>query len=124
MNKSKVCKYLFVLILLCAGKMSAPPLQAEDKTTLVSESKIIILPVPVLAGDTSIEKALSQRRSNRKFKDTPLTLSEISQLLWAAQGITEPSGLRTAPSAGALYPLELYIVAGNVIGLPDGIYNS
>lgn len=52
----------------------------------------------------------------------PLTLAEVSQLLWAAQGITGPGGKRTAPSAGALYPLELYIVSGKVDGLPSGIY--
>ncbi|MCD4810892.1 MAG: nitroreductase family protein [Methanosarcinales archaeon] len=51
-----------------------------------------------------------------------LTLAEISQLLWAAQGITHPGGYRTAPSAGALYPLEVYVVAGNVEGLQAGIY--
>ena len=49
-------------------------------------------------------------------------LAELSQLMWAAQGMTDPRGLRTAPSAGALYPLELYVVAGNVTGLPPGIY--
>jgi SagB-type dehydrogenase family enzyme len=49
-------------------------------------------------------------------------LAELSQILWAAQGITDPSGFRTAPSAGALYPLEVYIVVGNVAGVPAGIY--
>ena len=58
----------------------------------------------------------------REFVDTPLTLEEVSQLLWAAQGITAKWGGRTAPSAGALYPLELYVVVGNVDGLPQGVY--
>jgi SagB-type dehydrogenase family enzyme len=49
-------------------------------------------------------------------------MNELSQLLWAAQGITHPRGLRTAPSAGALYPLELTVVAGMVTDLPAGIY--
>jgi SagB-type dehydrogenase family enzyme len=49
-------------------------------------------------------------------------MGEVSQLLWAAQGVTASGGRRTAPSAGALYPLELYLVAGNVKGLPEGIY--
>jgi SagB-type dehydrogenase family enzyme len=70
----------------------------------------------------SIEEALCHRRSVREFTDEPLELWQISQLLWAAQGITDPEGLRTAPSAGALYPLELYICAGNVEGLRRGIY--
>jgi SagB-type dehydrogenase family enzyme len=58
----------------------------------------------------------------RWVKDEPTTISEVSQLLWAAQGITDQGGFRTAPSAGALYPLELYVVAGKVNGLPAGIY--
>jgi SagB-type dehydrogenase family enzyme len=69
------------------------------------------LPTPTLKGAMSLEEALSQRRSIRQFADRPLDLAQLSQLCWAAQGITEPGrGLRTAPSAGALYPIELYIV--------------
>lgn len=80
------------------------------------------LPRPVLAGDTSLEKALQQRRSLRNYKHSPLSLGELSQLLWAAQGITAPDGRRTAPSAGGLFPLELYVMAGNVSGLEAGTY--
>jgi SagB-type dehydrogenase family enzyme len=87
------------------------------------KSDTIKLPEIVQESDTSIEKALLKRRSVRSYKDSPLTLAEVSQLLWAAQGITSPRGLRTAPSAGALYPLEIYVIAGNVNDLPDGIYN-
>ncbi len=83
----------------------------------------IKLPEPVHDSKTSIEKALLQRRSARSFQESSLTLAEVSQLLWAAQGITSPRGLRTSPSAGALYPLEMYIVAGNVDALPDGVYH-
>jgi SagB-type dehydrogenase family enzyme len=74
----------------------------------------IQLPVPNLKGEVSVEEAILKRRSVREFKKDPLTTEEISQLLWAAQGITENGwGLRTAPSAGALYPLELYgVTAG------------
>jgi SagB-type dehydrogenase family enzyme len=70
----------------------------------------------------SIEHALQMRRSVRSYKNDPLTISDISQILWSAQGITSPRGFRTAPSAGALYPLELYVVAGNIISLPPAIY--
>lgn len=80
------------------------------------------LPAPKTDGATSVEKALRERRSIRDFKRQPLSIAEISQLLWAAQGITASGGLRTAPSAGALYPLEVYLVAGNVGGLPQGLY--
>lgn len=82
----------------------------------------IKLPEPKHDGNTSVENALFKRRSVRSFKDSPLALAEVSQLLWAAQGITSQRGFRTAPSAGALYPLEVYIAAGNVADLPNGVY--
>ena len=87
------------------------------------KSETIKLPDPLQDSKTSIEKAMLKRRSVRSFKDGSLTLAEVSQLLWAAQGITSPRGLRTVPSAGALYPLEVYIVAGNVDDLPTGVYH-
>jgi SagB-type dehydrogenase family enzyme len=59
----------------------------------------------------------------REYNADPLTLPEVSQLLWAAQGLTHPAGLRTAPSAGALYPLDIYLLAGHVTGLPVGVYH-
>jgi len=82
----------------------------------------IELPPPVEKGTMSVESALRARRSVRRFKDAPLSLAEVSQLLWSAQGVTHPAGLRTAPSAGALYPLELHLVVGEVSGLPAGVY--
>jgi SagB-type dehydrogenase family enzyme len=72
--------------------------------------------------DTSIEAALQSRRSIREFALEPLTLADVSQLLWAAQGETGTTGLRTAPSAGALYPLRLYLVSGDVTGLDPAVY--
>src|SRR5690606_4375366 len=68
------------------------------------------------------EQTLSTRRSVREYSDAPLILAQVSQLLWAAQGITHPGGFRTAPSAGARYPLETYLIAGKVSGLQTGIY--
>jgi len=85
-----------------------------------SES-VIELPRPRLTGLISVEQALHTRRSVRSFKPEPLTLDELSQLLWAAQGVTGVR-YRTAPSAGALYPLEVYVAAGNVEGLDAGVY--
>ncbi len=94
------------------------------------QSDIIKLPEPKFTSDYSVEEALLNRRSVREFSDDALSLYEISQILWAAYGVTEershPSflrgGLRTAPSAGALYPLDIYLVAGKVKDLPAGIY--
>lgn len=84
----------------------------------------IHLPEPRYQSETSIEEALAQRRSIRTYSGEKVTLEEVSQLLWAAQGITDPAGRkRTAPSAGALYPLELYLVVGAVEGLEPGVYH-
>ncbi|MBC8274327.1 MAG: SagB/ThcOx family dehydrogenase [Chloroflexi bacterium] len=70
----------------------------------------------------SLEELLQQRRSIRQYSDVPLTRDEVMKLLWAGQGVTSDRGFRTAPSAGALYPLEMYLVAGNVDNLAPGIY--
>jgi SagB-type dehydrogenase family enzyme len=72
-------------------------------------SKKWTLPAPDLKGNRSLEETLATRRSVRDFTDESLAVTELSQLLWAAQGVTDGEGLRTAPSAGALYPLELYV---------------
>ncbi len=83
----------------------------------------IELPKPDLAGDMSVEQALSQRRSRREMGKESLTLTQVSQILWAAQGITKDGIYRTAPSAGALYPVEIYLVSEKVNDLPQGIYH-
>ena len=70
----------------------------------------IQLPRPARSGVVSLEEALSQRRSAREFAPGPLTERQLSQLLWAVQGVTSSEGHRAAPSAGALYPLEVYVV--------------
>jgi len=72
--------------------------------------EIIKLPHPALEGSISLEDVVQRRRSVRSFTDESLGELEISQLLWAAQGISDPRGYRTAPSAGALYPLEVYVI--------------
>jgi SagB-type dehydrogenase family enzyme len=80
------------------------------------------LPRPKLRGTTALETCLSQRRSTRQFDTAPISVSATSQLLWAAQGVTGLGGLRTAPSAGALYPLRTYLVAARVRALPAGLF--
>jgi SagB-type dehydrogenase family enzyme len=108
---------LVVLIILLPGGC-----QAGEKGRGPQSAESIALPQPALDGKLSLEKTLLSRRSVRDFKDQALTLTQLSQLLWAAQGITDPQGFRTAPSAGALYPLEVYAVVGKVEGLPAGVY--
>ncbi len=88
--------------------------QSEDR---------VELPTPRFDSDYSIEKALFERRSVREYSGEALSLEELAQLLWACQGISSPSGYRTAPSAGALYPLEVYAVVKNVDGLSAGVYH-
>lgn len=86
----------------------------------------IKLPSPQLEGKMSVEEALTRRRSRRVFKDYSLTMEQVSQLLWSAQGITKKRrGFRTAPSAGATYPLDIYLVIGKdkVENLKAGVYH-
>ena len=82
---------------------------------------VIQLPSPSTDSGMAIEKVILERRTHRLFASTPLELVEIGQLLWAAQGITDPSGKRTAPSAGALGPLELFMVTAEGVShyLPE-----
>ncbi len=82
----------------------------------------VALPQARTDGSVSVEKALHERRSLRRPAATPLTLQEVAQLCWAAQGVTDEKGHRTAPSAMAAYPLELYVIAGAVEGLDPGLY--
>lgn len=99
--------FLFPGIAKCQGEI---PLKQKIK-----------LPEPCKESNYSFEKAVHERRSIRSYTKDSLSLAEISQLLWAAQGITG-GGLRASPSAGALYPLELYVVVGAVKKLPTGVY--
>jgi SagB-type dehydrogenase family enzyme len=89
--------------------VAAPPAQAA-------------LASPDRDGAVTLEQALARRRSERSFAAQPLALAAVSQLLWAAQGITAAGGRRTAPSAGALYPLELHLVATRVDALLPGVH--
>lgn len=82
----------------------------------------IALPQPSVDGEVSLESAIHERRSVREFSKQSLSLADVAQLLWAAQGLTSRDGGRAAPSAGALYPLEIYLVAGEVNALPAGLY--
>ncbi len=75
------------------------------------------LPAPLTTGRMSLERTIARRRSEREFAQRPLTRKQIAQLCWAGQGITAPQeGLRSAPSAGALYPIELYAATSASVG--------
>jgi hypothetical protein len=99
--------------------------QAQGSQAHGSEARYtheIALPKPSVAGAVSLEQAIERRRSVRAFKQDPLPVGAIGQLLWAGQGVTSPDGKRAAPSAGALYPLELYAVTATEVMhyLPHG----
>jgi SagB-type dehydrogenase family enzyme len=83
---------------------------------------VVRLPSPDDSGAMPVAEALTQRRSVREFARQPLALRELATLLWAAQGRRGPQGHRTAPSAGALYPMRIYVAAGAVSGLAPGVY--
>ena len=84
------------------------------------------LPAPETAGGEGIWSAIEQRRSIRDFRDDPLTQQQLAQLLWATQGITarrRGSAFRAAPSAGACYPIDTYVIANRVEALDPGLYH-
>ena len=86
--------------------------------------EIVQLPQPETDGEVALERAIARRRSRRSFAGEGLSLEQAGQVLWSAQGITD-GNFRAAPSAGATYPLELFVVVGedSVEGLQTGIYN-
>ena len=91
----------------------------------VQAAESLKLPEPASQGRMSVEEALSRRRTVRQFARRGLEMAQVSQLLWGTDGISDPRGLRTAPSAGATYPLELYLVVGerSVKDLAPGVYH-
>ncbi len=87
-----------------------------------SAENTINLPTPLDKVSVSVEEAMLRLKSVRRYADTQVDIKTFSQLLWAAQGVKPPIGKRTAPSAGSTYPLEVYIIIGNVEGINRGIY--
>ena len=105
---------------LATGCGEEVPARVPGKPALYGQP--VALPAPVIDGPMSLEQAIARRRSQRSFRPDPLPVAAIGQLLWAGQGITSADGKRTAPSAGALYPLELYVVTPTEVMhyLPQG----
>lgn len=117
MNRSLPLAALAAAIL--AGAAAAPPVTGASAAP---PAATVELPKPELEGRLTLEQALAARRSTREFAPGELALAEVAQLMWAAQGITGERGKRTAPSARAVYPLEVYVVANRVGGLEPGPY--
>ncbi len=112
----------------------APSQEIQNKRetimkTTEGDKTVYLLTTPSHKGDISLEETLYSRRSRRSFLQDGVSDRDLSQILWAAYGVTKPSanpnvrsGLRTAPSAGARYPLEIYAVIGNIPGIDPGLY--
>lgn len=116
-NKSRLLLMFFLFFNISFQFMGS------NSTVLRAVNTAIQLPNPILESDFSVEKAILKRRSVRQYNHDWINLQELSQLLWSAQGITESSrNLRAAPSAGALYPLTVYVYANRVEKLDVGFY--
>lgn len=110
-------------------RMPAGSLDLDGKPPMYKDyphARKIALPAVDRCGDMSLHEALLRRKSLRRFLDTPISLENLSCLLWASSGIQRKEmgfAFRTAPSAGALYPLETYVIAARVAGLEQGVYH-
>lgn len=99
---------------------------SPDRFKIYRDAQRLPLPEPDLSEPADLWQCLARRRSERSTTEDPLSLVELAKILWAAQGITAKAGmylLRTAPSAGALYPFETYLYVDKVEGVPQGIYH-
>jgi SagB-type dehydrogenase family enzyme len=122
-TRGSIILILVIASLLFSIGYGAFQIEVEKERKPLSD-RTIQLPASKKYGEMSVEEALQKRRSIREYLDKPLRLDDLSQILWAAQGITEPTKkFRTAPSAGATYPLEVYVVVKNVEGLERGVYH-
>jgi SagB-type dehydrogenase family enzyme len=102
-----------------------PAIGEPESGAIHEPGESIPLPRSWRIRENRFDRLLLQRRSRRRFADEPLPLSELAFLLWACQGITGRAGnylFRTAPSAGALYPLETYLCCERIDGLDSGLY--
>ncbi len=114
-----------VFCVIFCSLLASACLSGTDSPKEADTPRNISLPPPKTKGKISVEEAIYARRSIRKFQKTSLNLQEIAQLLWATGGKTIDGltgATRSYPSAGGVYPLEIYLVAGKVEGLPAGIY--
>jgi len=129
----KACHVFSLAILVAFSGCTKDPQANRNRNIALAKTEsaqlTYTLPPHKTNGTISVERALEHRRSHRQFQNRDISAEQLSQILWAAYGITgstnDPStrgGLRTTPSAGALYPLEIYVVVGNVAGIEVGVY--
>jgi SagB-type dehydrogenase family enzyme len=124
--RRKVLRYLLRVPALAMFKWTWIPLRAAAMSSADGKEVAMRLPRPETEGTLSVERAIRQRRTVRSFSSQALDLRQLSRLLWAAQGITGRRGIkRASPSAGALFPMDVYAVVGEaaIQHLPAGIYH-
>jgi len=130
-GKIYLLAFVFIALVACKNTEGEQSKQTQTKLTQLAGAQLTyVLPSPLTDGKISVERALQNRRSQRNFVDKAISAEQLSQILWAAYGITQPlpdrptlrGGLRAAPSAGALYPFEIYVVIGKVSGIEPGVY--
>ncbi len=118
---------LAILFRVSSGRLTPDQKTNTQEETLynlpIMTGEIFTLPEPVKEGQMSLEETLILRRSVRSYTNKPISIRDLSQLLWSAQGITNERGFRTAPSAGATFPLEMFVVVNHVEKLEKGIYH-
>ncbi len=125
--------YTFLLFVCLAFSCNRNEIKIANKpilTTKDAQHVSYTLPEPDTKSDVSLEETLAKRRSRRHYQNRAVSATQLSQILWAAYGITQPrtdydfmrGGLRTAPSSGAVYPLNIYAVIGNVKDIKPGVY--
>ncbi len=129
MNRNSLIIVISAIIIVSAGIIAydlyflgGSPSQITSRVVVST----VALPTPSLTGQMSVETAIQNRRSVRTYSNQSLSLNDVSQLLWAAQGITDTTrNYRAAPSGGHVFPLEVYLVAGKggVTGLDEGVYH-
>ena len=113
-NKFIIFLYLLILVGFAPSEsIASQPIPGDEFS----------LPKPDVSHGTPLNLTLKSRRSHRRYSKKAISLNELSQLLWSGQGVTNFFGFRTAPSAGALHPLEIYVVVSNVDQLSPGIYH-
>ncbi len=126
LTRRQACQFAGMLGLTFSGldQFQTRHASAQGRKVFDKEDPVN-LPTPNTHGNLAVEKAIKQRRTVRSFADEPVTIDHLSQILWAAQGVTDEGGLKRAtPSGGALYPIDVYAVVGKngVRGLARGVY--
>lgn len=105
-----------VALAVLAVALVAEPAVSQQRSARIA------LPRATPSSEANLTSLLDRRRSVREFANRPVELAELAEVLWAAIGVNRPDGRRTVPSAGALFPLDVYVVVGDVRGLAPGVY--